>query len=68
LKLLTLSLARSLKVGLAIGTASWCVGLALLRCTDWSKLWALCHITWHVVPAFAGANLFLALREGRACS
>ena len=33
-----------------------------LRVTTAPVTWALCHITWHVVPAMAGANLLAARR------
>ena len=46
-------------LGLGAGTAAWVAGVVLLRVTTAPVTWALCHITWHVVPAMAGANLLL---------
>ena len=46
-------------LGLGAGTAAWVAGVVLLRVTTAPVAWALCHITWHVVPAMAGANLLL---------
>ena len=48
---------------LILGMAFWFAGVVLLRIEcNCPKLWALCHILWHVLPASGGVSLALSLK------